>query len=991
MPRRFLSQAERERLSQFPTDVSENDQIVYFSLTTADKEAIFEQRTPHTQLGFALLLCVLRYLGFFPTELGQVPEGVVRYVAQQLDISPENLTPYLERSENRWEDLGPVMKHLDFSRMTVEDRAKLVRWLGDRALENERPSGLLQLACERLYQQHLVRPGITTLEELISDARQQAQRKTVEILVDPLPSDQRRRLTALLKPMKEGGITPLTWIRRSARGHSDTDILDTLAKLDYVRQWPITEWDVSELSPGRLKFLAQVARYTSNQGLQQKKPDYRDAILLAFLRWAHEKLIDELIDLFDRCLAEALRKSQRELKEHHLAHLAQVEQVVTYFQTILAVVLDEGIPDEAVRSTIYDQVTSAHLEATLVETEQLRIDGRALTHLDFFNRRYSYFRRFVPAFLGALTFESQSEDDDLRAAIEVLQDLNQQGGNLPATLTEAPTDFVPARWQTRVFNRAGMIQRRDYELCVLSTLREGLRSGSVGVVGSGRYAALESYLIAEDCWPDLRNTYCELVGMPAEGTGHLAHKQVELEDHLARLDEQLPHAEHVRLEGGRLILSPLTKEAGEEEGEADTPLAEAIRALLPIVQCGELLAEVDTWTRFTAQLTHAGGATGRWPNLAQHLYAVILAQACNIELSRMAELADLAYDKLLWCANWYLREETLQAATEVLVNFQYQQDLSRYWGDGSFSSSDGQRFVVATKSSQAAPLPRYFGYGRGLTFLTWTSDQLSQYAIRITPPTIRESTYILDAILENETDLPLQEHSADTAGYTDLMFALFDLLGLQFSPRLHDLGRHNLYCLSPEVTYQHITSLISRPLQQKLLEDNWDDLLRVAASLKFRWVTASTLISKLQAGPHKLTHLLQEYGRLVRTIFIAHYLVDEPYRRRILRQLNKGEAVHRLRRFLFFDNQGQLRKRYHEDFVNQAGCLNLLSNAIIVWNTVYMQAALDELVKREFPVREDDLAHLSPIRFRHINPYGKFQFELISDLTPTGLRPLRSD
>jgi hypothetical protein len=83
MPRRFLSQAERERLSQFPTDVSENDLIVYFSLTTADKEAIFEQRTSHTQLGFALLLCVLRYLGFFPTELGQVPEGVVGYVAHQ--------------------------------------------------------------------------------------------------------------------------------------------------------------------------------------------------------------------------------------------------------------------------------------------------------------------------------------------------------------------------------------------------------------------------------------------------------------------------------------------------------------------------------------------------------------------------------------------------------------------------------------------------------------------------------------------------------------------------------------------------------------------------------------------------------------------------------------------------------------------------------------------------------------------------------------------
>jgi TnpA family transposase len=404
------------------------------------------------------------------------------------------------------------------------------------------------------------------------------------------------------------------------------------------------------------------------------------------------------------------------------------------------------------------------------------------------------------------------------------------------------------------------------------------------------------------------------------------------------------------------------------------------------------LAEVDTWTQFSAQLTHAGGTSIQFPQLARSLYAIILAQACNIDLRRMAGLSDLTYDQLLGCANWHIREETLQAATNVLVNFQYQQPLSQAWGEGHFSSSDGQRFAMAHKTTQATPLPRYFGYGRGLTFLTWTSDQLSQYGIRVTPPTIRESTYILDAILENETDLPLQEHTADTSGYTDLIFALFDLVGLQFSPRLRDLGQHNLYCLNPDLTYPHLGSLLSRPLAVDLMMAHWDELLRVAASLKLRWVTASTLISKLHAFPrqHQLTHLLQEYGRLVKTIFI-HYLEDEAYRRRILSQLNKSESVHRLRRFLFFDNQGQLRKRQQDDLVNQAGCLNLLSNAIIVWNTVYLQAALTELARQGYPVEPGEVAHLSPLRFEHINPYGKFQFDFSTDLTAAGLRPLRSN
>ena len=199
-------------------------------------------------------------------------------------------------------------------------------------------------------------------------------------------------------------------------------------------------------------------------------------------------------------------------------------------------------------------------------------------------------------------------------------------------------------------------------------------------------------------------------------------------------------------------------------------------------------------------------------------------------LSGMADLSDLSYDQLLWCTNWYIREETLQATTDVLVNFHYRQPLSRKWGSGTFSSSDGQRFAVARKTNKAAPLPRYFGFGRGLTMVTWTSDQRSQYGIRVTPPRIRESTYTLDAILDNETLLDIKEHTTDTGGYTDIMFALFDLLGMQFSPRLRDIGDYTLYRVASNIRYKRINPLLSRkPLKTALFVDDWDELLRVAA------------------------------------------------------------------------------------------------------------------------------------------------------------------
>lgn len=114
--------------------------------------------------------------------------------------------------------------------------------------------------------------------------------------------------------------------------------------------------------------------------------------------------------------------------------------------------------------------------------------------------------------------------------------------------------------------------------------------------------------------------------------------------------------------------------------------------------------------------------------------------------------------------------------------------MSRILGSDMLSSSDGQRFPAAVKTANATALPKYFGYGRGLTFYTWTLDQYSQFGTKVIPATTRDATVVLDEILDNETELPLFTHATDTAGYTEIIFCLFDLLGYQFTPRIRDLG-----------------------------------------------------------------------------------------------------------------------------------------------------------------------------------------------------------
>lgn len=291
-------------------------------------------------------------------------------------------------------------------------------------------------------------------------------------------------------------------------------------------------------------------------------------------------------------------------------------------------------------------------------------------------------------------------------------------------------------------------------------------------------------------------------------------------------------------------------------------------------------------------------------------------------------------------------------------------------------------------------MPRYFGYGQGLTFYSWSSDQLSQYGTKPASSTIRDSTYVLDEILNNETELPILEHTTDTAGFTDLICALFDLLGLRFSPRLRDMGSLQLYRLA-SIDMERFAKLkdqINGLLDDAHIISWWDGMLRVAGSLKLGWVTASLFVQKLQAFPqqNKLAQALQEYGRLLRTIHILRWYADEVERRRINLQLNKGEALHALRAAITVANQGVLRRKQEEALTHQAGCLNLVTNAVIIWNTVYMAKAIEQLKEEGYSVHDSDLPHLWPTRHRHINFLGQYHFNIEEAQQREGLRNLRT-
>ena len=159
---------------------------------------------------------------------------------------------------------------------------------------------------------------------------------------------------------------------------------------------------------------------------------------------------------------------------------------------------------------------------------------------------------------------------------------------------------------------------------------------------------------------------------------------------------------------------------------------------------------------------------------------------------------------------------------------------------------------------------------------------------------------MLDGILDNRSQLPIRIHSTDTAGYSDIIFALFDLLGLRFAPRLAGLADTRLWYVGTAHD-SPARGLLRHRVKLNLIHDQWDELLRLAGSLHDGTVTASLLVGGLRAQQRRSRHAaaLQDYGRLVKTEFILRYLRHPPDRRGIHRQLNKHESINALEDAVF--------------------------------------------------------------------------------------------
>ncbi|MFL5335734.1 MAG: Tn3 family transposase [Geminicoccaceae bacterium] len=960
-----------ERPATAPEEGGPDRLLHDWSLTVADLQEIDRARSPDNRLWTALHLCSLRQTGRFLDDAHQVPQGATIHIARQLDIpAPARLTG-LTRQATDSAIRVRVRDHLGFTSFSADAQDRLEAELSEVAADGLMAADLIQRAEASLHAAKVVLPARTTLERLVASITRQTLDRLFTRIAARLSLPLREALERLVGQMT-GEAAPAS---RAALGRYRTPSATSMGHFTHEARRRLEEIedmlgalpDLADVPQRLRRQLAQLCRRYDGHALRRFPADKRYSLLICFLLDRRQGLLDDMVQAHDNHMTGLMRRARHaaEAEARRLRRAAE-DGLTTLLDTGKAVLA--GDHEESVAG-LRDRLGAERLQGAITACEAVSVqDSRGV--VDAVLARYPDLRKSLPAFLS-LPFASDTGQAALLRAIDLVRRLDR--GEIRTLPEDAPTDFVPAGWQKMLRDDRGRLRRAVWETALALAIRDALRSGDLHLPDSRRHAGFWSLVLDERLWATARTSAYADLGLSERPAEHLAGLMHDIEQAAIAFAGGLAGNDFADLDQGQLrlhrpdalILSPTVRLLRRE-----------IESRMPRVRIEDILLDIDRRCGFTRAFRPLAGYEPRTPETYRALLATVIAHGTNLGLTAMGDsVEDLTAGDLQQTSRWLVREATLKAANARIVEHHHRLDFAAIWGDGRLSSSDGQRFRAPPGTLIAAYQPRYFGYyDRAVTVYTHVSDRIGVFATQVISCAPREATYVLDGLLDNDTSLDPHLHTTDTHGYTDALWGLCHLLGIDFMPRLKDLADQRLWRPEGGAIPDALADLFAGIGDSLAINEQWDPLVRIAASLKARTAPAHVVLQRLTAGgpSDRIAKALAALGRLVKTRNILRYLHDGRLRGAVQAQLNRGESRHALARWLFFANQGEFRTSDYEAIMSKASCLGLLSNAVVLWNTLQMERIVTELRAGGMVVANEDLAHVWPLQRRHIVPSGVY-------------------
>ena len=944
------------------------------ALSQKDIEQINLCRRDHNKLGFSYQLSFVRLINRFPIQQPfEILDDLLNYVSIHACIPVKSINLYTQRQQTISEHQERIRKYLNLRRFKEQEQAELKQYIFDESCRLEQTGALLSKSEQFLKQQKILKPSADTLKRLIGNQRKDAQQYIFNRISSQLSAEFKTELDSLLE-INVKRQTPLYFLKQVPGRPSPTAIQRLTNKIEQIENTAILKIDLSWLNNNFQRSLTRYTKKCDAKRLRELEQSHRYAALTCFLWQVYRDTVDHLIDMFDKLINRIYNHAQGDIDNHNKSQRKNIRESLKTLEALTDLILDDTLDETALRYTLFKEIGKDRL---LKQNETVKnwLNGKHSHVFNLVKSRFSYIRQFSPSLLKHihLQFES-STDSDLSEALKILKDMNEdKKRKLPENI---PVGFIPKKILPLVVTDEG-VNKPAWECALLTAIRDEIKNGNISVKKSKQFGRLDDFFTSEEKWKETKDSFFLRAGLPCNPDDVREYLIKRLNKSFDSFLDQLPNNTYAGVDeaGWHLSVDPADQHSSQSKQELET-LKRWLSSNMRVIKLPELLIEVDNELRFSRHFMPENQQENIPVDTICATLATIMAHGCNIGPYTMSHLIEgVSYKKIKHITDWFLTEETQRQALAQVVNAISSLDITQYWGDGTTSSSDGQRFSMNRKVLQQTYSPKFNDFA--MEFYSFVADNYAPYYSMPIECTDRDAPYVLDGLLYNESDLQLEEHFTDTHGYTENNFAAFAMLGRKFSPRIRGLQKQRIYRIDTEKDYKVLSPLVNRKdrtIKIDWIVEQWDRLGHFYASLENGHVTASTAMKRLNgySGKNHFFRANRELGRIFKTEHILQYMSDKNLRQKIRRGLLKGEQIHALARDLNYGKRGRLSNGDLQEQKNSCSCMTLILASIIYWQAKEINRVVNECDPAGNGINLKLMEHVSPITWDNVILYGEY-------------------
>ncbi|WP_136419061.1 Tn3 family transposase [Herbaspirillum sp. ST 5-3] len=937
------------------------------------------------RLYLLILLKTTQRLGYF-AMLADVPPPIVSFLVKfsgtrsvaQRDLLAE------ERSQSRRRFVEAIRDFLKIAPVTKETDRLILATALEAAQTKQDLADIINVVIEELIRQRYELPAFSKLRRAAQKARNLANDRYFRSLTTPLDASVTERFDAMLVLQPGHVLSGWQQLKQEPKKPTNTEVRRYLDHVEWLRSWVVNLPPVDQLPVVKYTQFVNEARALDAADLKATQPGKRYALMVVLFHAQLSKALDDAVEMFIRKLRKIHNGAEEQLQRYYLEHQKRTEKLVSQLRDVLEA-FQEGTDDKERGKRVAAAIHDAPEQLIAECDEHMAYAGN--NYLPFMLAPYQTQRPMLLNCLTLLDLESTSADLSLIDAIRfVLQHRQSHREWLSIAGENISLKWIPDKWRKLVTGQrtgnVAEVNRKYFEMCVLTETMRELQSGDLFVANSDQYSDYRVQLVDWDAYHAQVDDYGEMLEIPVEPKTFVARLKKSLAETARQVDEGLPGNENVELNGNQIILRKQDKEAKPAAlDDVDRLLLERI----PEKNILDILVESESWLDLHKHFGPLSGFEAKIDDPRKRFVTTLFCYGCNLGPTQTARsVKGLSRKQVVWLNLHHMTEERLDKAIVQVINAYNKFLLPKYWGSGKSASADGTKWNLYEQNLLSEYHIRYGGYG-GIGYYH-VSDMYIALFSHFIPCGVYEAIYILDGLIKNESEIQPDTLHGDTHAQSAPVFGLAYLLGINLMPRIRNLKQ--LVFFKPErgMRYQHINALFveNKTIDWELIETHLPDMLRIALSIKAGKITPSTILRRLGTASrkNKLYFAFRELGRVVRTEFLLRYIADGELRKTIQAATNKSEEFNQFIKWLFFGNQGVIAENVRHEQRKVVKYNQLVANLAILHNVESMTRLLKEMQEEGLPINEEILAGLAPYRTEHINRFGDYTLDLDRKVPP---------